>query len=97
VIAALHLMISGRVQGVGFRAAMCQQAAVLGLQGWVRNRRDGRVEAVVVGRPEQVDLLRAWARHGPRGAIVTSIEQRAATAAEEDDALGAEFEARPTE
>ena len=51
----------------------------------------------MVGRPEQVDLLRAWARHGPQGAIVTSIEQRAATAAEEDDALGAEFEARPTE
>lgn len=89
-------MISGRVQGVGFRAEMCQQASLLGLQGWVRNRRDGRVEAVVVGRPEQVDLLCAWARHGPPGAEVTALEQRAASATEEDDALGGEFEARPT-
>lgn len=96
MIAALHLLISGHVQGVGFRAAMCDQASALGLQGWVRNRRDGRVEAVVVGRPEQVELLHEWARRGPPGALVTALEKRAASAAEEDDALGAQFEARPT-
>jgi hypothetical protein len=74
------LMISGR-QGVGFRAAMCQQAAVLGLQGWVRNRRDGHVEAVVVSGPNgwtccarglrargrDRDLDRAARRHCRRG------------------------------
>lgn len=96
MIAALHLRIHGRVQGVGFRAAMCRQAQQLGLAGWVRNRSDGSVEAVIVGAPEQVDLLQAWARRGPRGAEVSGVVHRAATAAEEDDALGGAFEARPT-
>ena len=96
MIAALHLLIQGRVQGVGFRHAMCRQAEALGLAGWVRNRRDGDVEAVVVGPPEQVDLLYAWTRRGPSGARVTSVERHAATAAEEDDALGAGFEQRPS-
>ncbi len=96
MIAALHLLIRGRVQGVGFRHAMCRQADALGLAGWVRNRRDGNVEAVVVGPPEQVDLMVAWTRRGPAGAQVTGVERRAATAAEEDDALGAGFEQRPT-
>jgi len=96
VIAALHLSIEGRVQGIGFRAAMCRQARALGLAGWVRNRLDGTVEAVVVGPPEQVDLLHAWAQRGPRGAAVARVVHRAATAAEEDDALASGFEARPT-
>jgi acylphosphatase len=96
VIAALHLSIHGRVQGVGFRQAMCRQAAGLGLAGWVRNRLDGTVEAVIVGAPEQVDLLHAWAQRGPRGAEVIAVVQRAATAAEEDDALGSGFELRAT-
>jgi acylphosphatase len=96
VIAALHLLIDGRVQGVGYRHAMCRQAAALGLEGWVRNRRDGGVEAVIVGPPDQVELLHAWARHGPAGAHVTTIAQRAATAAEEDDALGSGFQQRPS-
>jgi acylphosphatase len=95
VIAALHLRIRGRVQGVGFRYAMCEQATLLGLEGWVRNCRDGSVEAVVVGAPEQVDLLHQWARRGPAGASVTGVEHRAATAAEEDDALGGGFRQRP--
>jgi acylphosphatase len=96
VIAALHLVIRGRVQGVGFRHAMRRQAATLGLEGWVRNRLDGSVEAVVVGAPDQVELLLAWARHGPRGAEVVAVEHRAASAAEEDDALGGGFAQRPT-
>jgi acylphosphatase len=96
VIAALHLLVEGRVQGVGFRYAMCRQAAVLGLEGWVRNRGNGCVEAVVVGPPGQVDLLCAWARRGPPGAEVAEVAQRAATAAEEDDALGSGFQQRPS-
>jgi acylphosphatase len=96
VIAALHLLIEGRVQGVGYRYAMCRQAEALGLEGWVRNCRDGSVEAVVVGAPDQVELLHAWARRGPPGALVTEITQRAATAAEEDDALGGGFQQRPS-
>lgn len=95
MIAALHLLIEGRVQGVGFRHAMCRQAAALGLEGWVRNRADGSVEAVVVGPPDQVDLLHAWVRRGPPGAHVTTVARRAATAAEEDDALGSGFAQRP--
>lgn len=96
MIAALHLLIEGRVQGVGYRYAMCRQAEALGLEGWVRNCRDGSVEAVVVGAPEKVELLHAWARRGPPGAFVTDIVQRAATAAEEDDALGGGFQQRPS-
>lgn len=96
MIAALHLLITGRVQGVGFRYAMCRQAESLGLEGWVRNRRDGSVEAVVVGAPERVELMHAWARRGPPGARVTAVAQRAATAAEEDDALGGGFQQLPT-
>lgn len=96
MIAALHLRIRGRVHGVGFRYAMCRQATALGVEGWVRNRMDGSVEAVVVGAPEQVEMLHAWAQHGPAGAEVFAVEQRAATSEEEDDALGRGFEQRPS-
>ncbi len=96
MIAALHLMIQGRVQGVGFRQAMCRQATMLGLEGWVRNREDGSVEAVVVGPAEHVDLLHAWCWRGPPGARVAVVTRRAASAAEEDDALGSGFVQRPS-
>ena len=96
MIAALHLLIHGRVQGVGFRHAMCRQAEALGLEGWVRNCGDGSVEAVVVGPPEQVELLHAWSRRGPAGATVMAVTPRAASAAEEDDALGSGFQMRPS-
>ena len=68
-----HLRISGRVQGVGFRYYMEREARVLGVTGWVRNRRDGSVEATIQGAPEAVEAMIAWARHGPPAALVTDL------------------------
>ena len=88
---ARHLQISGRVQGVGFRYAMQSEAARLGVNGWVRNRRDGSVEALAQGSAQAVAALTEWARRGPPGARVTDL--RVAHAAEESHAG---FELRPT-
>ena len=63
---ARRIIISGRVQGVGFRYALADEARARNLGGWVRNRRDGAVEAVVVGAEVDVEALIAWARHGLR-------------------------------
>src|SRR5258706_5111879 len=70
---AKHLVISGRVQGVGFRYSMSDEAERLGVTGWVRNRRDGTVEAVIDGAPDAVEGSLACARRGPRGANVTEV------------------------
>lgn len=71
---AKQLKISGRVQGVGFRFSMVEEAERLGVTGWVRNRRDGTVEAVVDGAPDALAAILAWARSGPRGAHVTEVQ-----------------------
>lgn len=68
-----HLQIRGKVQGVYYRASMVEEALRLGLSGWVRNRRDGSVEAMACGTPAQLELLTAWARRGPPAAIVTEV------------------------
>ena len=81
-MAAVHLLISGRVQGVGFRFSMCEAALNFGARGWVRNRFDGCVEAVVDGPPEAIASMRNWAQRGPRSARVDNVETRAATPAE---------------
>lgn len=73
-----HLAIHGRVQGVWFRESMRQEAERLGVTGWVRNRLDGTVEAVVQGSGEAIEAITRWARHGPRDAHVTSVEVGAA-------------------
>ena len=70
---ARRLTISGRVQGVGFRYALADEARARSLGGWVRNRRDGSVEAVVVGPEAEVEAVIAWARHGPPAAHVTGV------------------------
>jgi acylphosphatase len=88
---AKHLKISGRVQGVGFRYAMAEEAERLGVTGWARNRRDGTVEAVVDGAPDALEAILAWARRGPRAAHVTDVE-----VAEAQGGFG-RFELRPTE
>lgn len=89
-----RLEIRGRVQGVGYRYALCDAAERLGVTGWVRNRRDGSVEAVVQGTPEQLDELIAWARRGPPAARVEHVQVD--SPAQADDGPYARFELRPT-
>jgi acylphosphatase len=71
---ALRLVIHGHVQGVFFRDAMRREAQRLGVAGWVRNRSDGTVEAVVQGDPAELDAIVRWARRGPDRAIVELVE-----------------------
>ena len=85
-----RLRIRGRVQGVGFRYATVAAATRLGIAGWVRNRADGSVEAVVQGSPEAVESMIAWARRGPDAAVVQGVEVT------EADGDFRSFEARPT-
>lgn len=70
----LHVLIHGRVQGVGYRAWTHHQAQLHGLKGWVRNRRDGSVEAVFSGPDPLVEAMLRACREGPRGAVVERIE-----------------------
>jgi acylphosphatase len=70
---AKHLRIAGVVQGVGYRASFEARARALGLSGWVRNRRDGSVEAVVSGDARAIDGIVAWARRGPPAARVDEV------------------------
>jgi acylphosphatase len=70
----LRLRIEGVVQGVGFRAYVVQEARALGLDGWVRNRSDGTVEALVSGDTKQVEALVAACMRGPPGARVSNVD-----------------------
>jgi acylphosphatase len=76
--------IEGMVQGVWFRGWTVEQARALGLDGWVRNRRDGSVEALFHGDPELVDEMLARCREGPRAARVTAVRVEPADACEEE-------------
>ena len=71
-----RVLVSGRVQGVAFRAAARAQAHAGGVTGWVRNLADGRVEAVFEGDPVAVDALVAWCREGPSWARVDRVDVR---------------------
>lgn len=89
-----HLRIVGRVQGVGFRESLRREAARLGVTGWVRNRADGSVEAVVQGPAEAVRALLAWAGNGPPAARVDALQ--ASPAGEPPERRYARFELLPT-
>ena len=69
------VVVSGRVQGVSFRASMKDAALRFGVEGWVRNRDDGAVEALIQGEDADVGRLLAWARMGPPGAEVLSLDR----------------------
>jgi len=71
--AILHVTIRGRVQGVGYRAWIEYQAAASKLEGWVRNRRDGSVEALFAGSPKAVAEMIALCRHGPPSSKIEAV------------------------
>ncbi len=75
-----HMLVRGRVQGVGFRAWTELTALQRGLGGWVRNRRDGAVEAVFVGEASAVEAMLTACRRGPPGARVDALEEHVAAA-----------------
>lgn len=89
---ARQIRVSGRVQGVGYRASLQREACRLGLGGWVRNRTDGTVEALLQGPQAAVDALIGWARRGPPGAHVTEVRDSAVA----HEPLHAGFELWPT-
>lgn len=72
--ARAHVWISGRVQGVFFRAYTVDEAEARGVAGWVRNTPDGRVEAAFEGKRSAVEAMIAWCREGPPAARVSSVE-----------------------
>jgi acylphosphatase len=93
---ARHLVIRGRVQGVGYRVFVEDAALDHGLAGWVRNRRNGAVEAVFAGSPAAVNAVAHACRRGPPGARVDGIDEREATAEELALAGGVRFAVLPT-
>ncbi|MCP3467420.1 MULTISPECIES: acylphosphatase [unclassified Bradyrhizobium] len=95
--AILQVMIRGRVQGVGYRAWVEYQASASGLEGWVRNRRDGSVEALFAGPPTRVAEMVALCRHGPPSSRVDNVTSE--TAGDDDLNLrraGEAFSVLPT-
>lgn len=84
----VRFFVTGRVQGVGFRAYLIRQANALGLVGWARNRLDGSVEALAAGPEDTVAALIAAARRGPLLARVESLREAEADFSELGDATG---------
>jgi acylphosphatase len=71
----LRMIVSGRVQGVGFRYTAREEAQGLALRGWVRNRPSGAVEIVAEGREDVLQMLAAWAHRGPLAAHVSRVHE----------------------
>jgi acylphosphatase len=93
-MATLRLIVTGRVQGVGYRDALREEAQRRGVAGWVRNRRDGSVEAVLQGAQDALDATITWARQGPAFARVLEVRTHPG---DDDPALTySSFEIRPS-
>ena len=92
-----HLVVRGRVQGVGYRAFVEDEAVQRRLRGWVRNRRDGSVEAVFAGPRPFVEAMIEACRRGPMSARVNALDQREGTETDlSESARGGLFEVLPT-
>jgi acylphosphatase len=91
-----HVLFRGRVQGVGFRAFVEDAASRAGVEGWVRNRRDGAVEAVLSGDAEAVDAVIESCRLGPPSSHVQSVDRRDGRADELALRGGERFAVLPT-
>ena len=91
----VHLIISGRVQGVGFRMFTKIKAENLGLSGWVRNLKDGRVEVVLVGPQEKIEEMVSWLKQGSPLARVEEVRTKSKKAVKKDQFFG-QFEIRAT-
>jgi acylphosphatase len=76
---AVHVFITGRVQGVGYRYSTLYQAQNLGITGWVRNTYDGKVEAFFEGDEKAVDEMLKWCQSGPSMAFVSNIDMQRRT------------------
>lgn len=87
----LEIVVSGRVQGVWFRASTRDEARRLGLTGWVRNLPDGRVQAIFEGGEDRLRLMLDWCRVGPAGARVDQVDARWGAATDSFE----EFSVRP--
>ena len=93
----VHIVVHGRVQGVGYRAFVAREAARHCLEGWVRNCRDGTVEALFKGEPDVIGDMIAACRKGPFGSRVDAIDQRAGSDADVRARVpGEEFSVLPT-
>ena len=92
----VHVFVSGRVQGVGFRNWTLETARGLGLRGWVRNRSDGTVEAVFAGDPDSVAIIAEGLLRGPPASQVTGVDIRSDDESALAPAFGAGFVALPT-
>jgi acylphosphatase len=93
----VHVVVHGRVQGVGYRAFVAREAERHRLEGWVRNCRDGTVEALFKGEAEAMDDMIAACRRGPFGARVDAVNQRAGSDSDlRARAPGEEFSVLPT-
>lgn len=88
-MSAVRFIVSGKVQGVWFRASACDQAQALGLRGSARNLADGRVDVLAVGDLAAIDTLAAWLRQGPPLAHVEDLER---LPAHEDEAPAEGFD-----
>ena len=92
----LRIVVRGRVQGVGFRAWTQHQGQLHGLEGWVRNLRDGSVEAMLAGPVDRIAVMVKAMREGPHGSQVDAVEEYPATKEEFGPPTSGGFEVRRT-